>query len=1238
MHWNLISLDPELSSRLCLTLLHSLWQVSVLAFVVWCVNQIWRNGSIERHYTINVAALVLAFLAIPMTYQLIDIAEPEVDANTQASAIASIIRTKPESTKNVSLINERDASTTKITTTQVQNLPEKQNRPVQSTVTANTRFVDQPPARPSSMWPLLTPWIVAFYAAGVALMLVRLMVSSIRANRLRTHAVIITEGPLVDALRSLSSQWSIKVAPVLARAEQVIVPKVVGIARPTILLPVSAITGLSTEELELILAHELAHVRRYDMWVNLLQRFTETILFFNPALWYLSRRVSILREYCCDEMACRVQTNTLPDLESRVRYATTLLRIAELAKRSTTTNIDLSSLAVSGRSPSEIRRRVARLFGEPIHEPLRISRSGVFALFVITFAMMLAPLVSKSTAQSAPDKVATENKPAKKQNPKTKTAPVLDKKMTRTFQLNVVDPEGKPVPHVLVEIRMSPAPTAKQILRGEYVRESTYGPFAKTDAKGRLKLAITQHPQRFNFNIKQPGYGPYWASWNSAERPDEFTAKLDKAWTVGGVIVDEAGLPVEGAKVSPSIKYKKRLGDTGSLGFGGNITTDKNGQWRFENVPVSKKDLHVSVNHPDFGPLRRRLSRSEFELKGSAKPIVPIVLKSGLIVTGIVTNDAGEPIPGALVRTKFMNEIREAKTNKEGEYHLVGCEPRKTRIVVSAKGRATDMQEVRVEPDMEPVNFSMKPGGKIRIRVVDEQGKGIPKARILFQRWRGGIDYFEFDHVSQYADKNGVWEWNEAPLDEFHADICRPGGMQLSDQPLIAREAEYIFKPATALVVSGNVIDAKTKQPIKKFRVTPGIRYKTSRLRTSWLRRDRFESSGGKYRIRLTHGSLAHLVRIEAAGYRVAISRDIKTDEGKINIDFALEPAEDISANIMTSTGKPASGAKVALGVAGSQISIKNGMIHNGSTYASQFKADENGRFSIPARDEPFQLVIIHPAGFSYLKSAEGSIPNPIKLTPWARVEGTFRIRKQTAPNIVLSMLSTMTQGIHSYGDDVPNIFTSHEVTTGKDGHFVFERVFPGKGNIGRSITLIVDEGATEVTSSLRVPGEFFAGKTTNLNLGGTGRTIIGKLAPPDNHFEKIRWSFVLIGANRFLDPPPGMMAIEDMASNLKQFRAWLDAWKKSENYEIEKVIYQNYKDARTKLLAETPNISASVARDGSFRIDDVPEGNYVMSVRFQNRPSAKLINYPFSVPAVEEGQAAKPIDLGTLTLDKLSN
>ncbi len=177
------------------------------------------------------------------------------------------------------------------------------------------------------------------------------------------------------------------------------------------------------------------------------------------------------------------------------------------------------------------------------------------------------------------------------------------------------------------------------------------------------------------------------------------------------------------------------------------------------------------------------------------------------------------------------------------------------KIVVSAKGRATDMKEVRVDAEMEPVDFQMKPGGTVRIRVQDEQGNPVPRARILFQRWRGPFfDYFEFDHVSQYANAEGIWQWNEAPLDEFQADICQPNGMELAKQLLVARDEEYVFRVPPALVVSGKVIDAQTQQPIKKFHVVRGVR--SSEDRMSWMRGERYVATDGQYRIRVIHDYL----------------------------------------------------------------------------------------------------------------------------------------------------------------------------------------------------------------------------------------------------------------------------------------------------------------------------------------------------------------------------------------------
>lgn len=137
--------------------------------------------------------------------------------------------------------------------------------------------------------------------------------------------------------------------------------------------------------------HEMAHIRRHDMWIYLVQRLAEAMLFFNPALWMLSRRISALREYCCDEIACNASTaqdNQVTNEESRTRYATALLHIVELTYGHSKSS-ELVSLSIAGRSPSEFCRRIARLFDEPLREPVRITRGGILAL-ITTLAILLA--------------------------------------------------------------------------------------------------------------------------------------------------------------------------------------------------------------------------------------------------------------------------------------------------------------------------------------------------------------------------------------------------------------------------------------------------------------------------------------------------------------------------------------------------------------------------------------------------------------------------------------------------------------------------------------------------------------------------------------------------------------------------------------------------------------------------------------------------------------------------------
>ncbi len=150
------------------------------------------------------------------------------------------------------------------------------------------------------------PWLAVFWLAGVLVLSLRLTAGWVSVRRWTRQAADTLDRSLQARLHELQARLGIKRTVSLLRSAVVRVPTVVGWLRPAILLPASTITGLTPPQLDFVIAHELAHVRRGDAWMNLLQTLIETLLFYHPAVWWVSRRVREDREHCCDDLALAV--------------------------------------------------------------------------------------------------------------------------------------------------------------------------------------------------------------------------------------------------------------------------------------------------------------------------------------------------------------------------------------------------------------------------------------------------------------------------------------------------------------------------------------------------------------------------------------------------------------------------------------------------------------------------------------------------------------------------------------------------------------------------------------------------------------------------------------------------------------------------------------------------------------------------------------------------------------------
>ena len=128
-------------------------------------------------------------------------------------------------------------------------------------------------------------------------------------RRLRRSGLSSVPDSVLESCHKLMRKMGVQRAVQVFQSSLVHSPLVVGYLRPMILLPASAITGLTSSELELILAHELAHIRKHDYLVNLVQTMIEALLFYHPGMWWMSRQVHGERENCCDDVAVAISSD-----------------------------------------------------------------------------------------------------------------------------------------------------------------------------------------------------------------------------------------------------------------------------------------------------------------------------------------------------------------------------------------------------------------------------------------------------------------------------------------------------------------------------------------------------------------------------------------------------------------------------------------------------------------------------------------------------------------------------------------------------------------------------------------------------------------------------------------------------------------------------------------------------------------------------------------------------------------
>ena len=327
-----MSPSADLMTALAWSLLHFFWQGAAIAALAAVTMALLREPT--TRYLVGVAALVLMCASFGVTFVSLAGA-PAVETEAVAAASATSSDVAPLATPGtVTLLLDRPAPAFDFT------------------------------------------WVARVWLAVVCLLALRVACGLLLLEHLRRRSLSALPAEIVERCLALQRRLGISRVVRYCECRLVTVPSVIGFLRPIVLLPVRALTGLSAEQLEAVIAHELGHIKRFDVVVNFLQVVVETLFFFHPAVWWLNKRIRADREDCCDDVAMAI-------CGRKAAYARALAIMDDW--RAT----PALSMSVTG---GDVANRVARLLG------MNRQQTGVRSAGVLTAAVVLAAALTAGAA------------------------------------------------------------------------------------------------------------------------------------------------------------------------------------------------------------------------------------------------------------------------------------------------------------------------------------------------------------------------------------------------------------------------------------------------------------------------------------------------------------------------------------------------------------------------------------------------------------------------------------------------------------------------------------------------------------------------------------------------------------------------------------------------------------------------------------------------------------------------
>jgi beta-lactamase regulating signal transducer with metallopeptidase domain len=545
------NLTQQIVQKLGWTLLHSVWQAGLVALLLVVVLRFLCKSSANLRYVIACLGLVVIVLLPVVTFYVVPTSALTSDAES-VPGFPVPVTVKPHEIYNVDMPLQRSAEHMQIFPA----ISWKQ--------------------RAMNFYVSALPYIVFGWFIGVLALSLWHLGGWVHLQRLRRKKVNSVDISLQGKLHNLIGRLKVTQQVKLMESALVQIPTVVGWLRPLILMPVSALAGLSPEQLEALLAHELAHIRRYDYLVNIFQTVVETLGFYHPAVWWVSHKIRVERENCCDDLAVSVCSD-------KVGYARALTSMEEA-------RFAKGDLAVAA-SGGSLSRRIRRLIGTSSAENKRLGYVPIVISILLVMALMipttLAITARRENRDSSPNSTT-----------KSDSIKATDAYIAATDQKNDYDPkypaadldETAAKAQILFECKIFEVPIDLRFLEGEHKEDEVsrivwlgneYAERLESLCQKTQKAKLLTTPRILVFEGEEASMDlvhriPYKAGYESTSEGDTEPKPIVK-YLFDGIKLKLKGHTVDSSAISTEIRLTQS-----KTGF----TTHKDSQGREIQVPV----------------------------------------------------------------------------------------------------------------------------------------------------------------------------------------------------------------------------------------------------------------------------------------------------------------------------------------------------------------------------------------------------------------------------------------------------------------------------------------------------------------------------------------------------------------------------------------------------------------------------------------------------------------------------